>query len=198
MKDVSKKVYFARCIGPDGRDIGAYKIGCSHGHELRVKYIASCLPFSLEVEATSPGDFLLESMCHLKFRDDCLGGEYFRSTDAVVSAVRRAAETGEVFPRLKDGAYMGQFQGNGWDILDGFLRYHELAIKDACESGGMSAPYYEKALQAGTRISRKMVAAAALAALDKGHFVSWPSNAYEGCLGETYTAQRTRTKEATQ
>ena len=83
MKDISQRVYFARCIGPKGDPIGAYKVGCSYGHNDRVQQFTANLPFTAELVAVTPGSLVMEACCHLWLKPYRIAGEYFSDAQPV-------------------------------------------------------------------------------------------------------------------
>lgn len=167
MKDVSRKVYFARCIGPTGQPIGAYKIGCSYGWNDRIKTAAACLPFTLEVAAVVPGSMFMEAAVHLYLKAHRIAGEYFHANEVVEEFVARAAETGEAFNYIFDA---GSDYANE-RAADIFLRYHGVSLSEACLRAGIPLKRYEKLKNIGK--SRRLLAGAALVAAEQGKYVHW-------------------------
>lgn len=187
MIDRTQRVYFAKCIGPTGDPIGAYKIGCSYGWNFRTKQISAAMPFSLEVEATVQGGFVMETAIHLCLKEDCISGEYFHARGEVLEFVKRCATTGSPFARINDAAGTdGMPDGS----LEAFMKFHEVSLHDACSVLGVSVKDYEKKVAKGSFRSRKIVAAVALAAARRGQYVNWPSDALRGLLGEQSTLIR--------
>ena len=114
MIDRTPRVYFARCIGPTGDPIGAYKIGYSHGWNERVKQIGSGLPFTVEVDATVLGGRVMETALHLTLKEDCISGEYFHARGKVLELVERCATTGSPFARIRDAAGSEDLPDGPW------------------------------------------------------------------------------------
>lgn len=179
MSNDGRKVYFAECIGPLG-PIGAYKIGCSFGWRDRLKQIGSGLPFSLELRAAVSGDTVLEKICHIAFKDDCISGEYFRATDRVVKAAAFAAEKGRVFPLIEDLGEQTVPDG----AVPAFMGFHGVSLGEVCELLGFAESQYERRLANVKYRSRNIVAATAVIANRRGQYVRWPTDALRGLLGE--------------
>ena len=179
MKDGVKQIYMAACIGPNGERIGAYKFGCSHGWADRVKHVTVNLPFTLEVEAVAPGGYFMEHACHLYLREYRIAGEYFRDCEEVRSFIAQANRRGHAFDLIRDNgdevAFIPSFKG--------FLAYHKVLVDDACRRGGLTKSYYTNKAGEVTKPSRKLLAAAALVAIERGQFVRWPEDGRNGSLG---------------
>lgn len=176
----SRQVYFAECIGPDGKPIGAYKIGCSHGWRDRLKSAASGLPFTLELRGAASGDLVLEKICHLAFKEERISGEYFRPSERIVAAAEAAREKGRFFPLIED---LGE-----WSIPDGavqaFLKFHCVSSAEVCAILDVPESQYERRIANAKYRSRNVVAAAAVVANRRGQYVRWPTDALHGLLGE--------------
>lgn len=180
MKDVSRKVYFARCIGPRGEPMGAYKIGCSFGHNDRIKAQTVSLPFSLELVAVTPGGRVMETACHMWLRDHRIGGEYFLDSPDVQAMVDRAAETGEAFSRIHDDGSDDHHSVTQDKIVGAFMAYHKVSLVDACAYAKVPVRRFQSS---GAKKTLKLAAAAALIASNQGHNVSWPLDAFAGLEG---------------
>lgn len=182
MMDRSQKVYFARCIAPSGEPLGAYKIGCSHGWNDRIKQIVSGLPFTLEVDAVTQGGFMMERALHLYLEEYRISGEYFHARGEVLETVKRCVDTGSPFqsslikdlgPReVPDGA------------LKGFMDYHGVEVSQVCEFLGIKQKEYEKRAEKPGFRSSKVAAAVAIIAAQCGQYVEWPTDALLGLMGE--------------
>ena len=184
MIDTSRRVYFAKCIGPTGDEIGAYKIGCSYGHNYRVKALSANLPFTLEIQATVPGDLLLEAICHMKFREDRVGGEYFKYSEELHDFVKRASEKGFAFHFFEDNSSMRS--GSDQDLVAGFLSFHGVTLDEACHRAALDPKRYRAVGDGKIKRSSKMIAGAALVAMSRQQFVVWPDDGFRGCLQEKY------------
>lgn len=180
MIDRSQKVYFGRCIGPTGEPLGAYKIGCSHGWNERIKQVVSGLPFSIEVDAVTQGGFVMETALHLILKDERISGEYFYARGKVLELVNRCIETGSPFARIKDLGPRSTPDG----ALQGFLTYHGVALSEVCDFLGIKQSDYEKRAAKKAYRSTKVVAAVAIIAARRGQYVDWPTDALSGLLGE--------------
>lgn len=180
MKKGVRQVYFAECLGPNGAPIGAYKIGCSHGWEDRLKQISSGLPFTLELRAAVTGDLVMEKICHLALAEHKISGEYFHASERVVKVATYAAHHGRAFPWIED---LGES-----DTPDGavkaFMDYHGVELAEVCEILGYKISQYEKRLADSKYKNRNMVAAAAIVANRRGQYVCWPTDAMHGLLGD--------------
>lgn len=177
-QDAGQTVYFARCIGPSGAPLGAYKIGCSHGHGTRIKAVTVNLPFTLELIATTQGGLVTEAACLLHLREYRIRGEYVAENDATTFFMRRVVATGSAFHFLND---LGDFvEGDEW--LEPFLAYHGVTLAEACEVLGKSVKQYENSKTIGR--NRRLIAAAALVAMDRQQYVRWPTDVIKGLQGE--------------
>ncbi len=188
MIDRSKRVYFAKCVGPLG-PIGAYKIGCSHGWNERVKQLSANLPFTLELEASVPGGMFLEAFCHHHLKDSRIGGEYFREDERVMKVVERAAKQGCAYSYVTDSS-------SGRDIPEGalgaFLTYHGVTLQEVSLRLGIPFSRLERVTAKPRFQSRRLLAAAAFVAQSREQFVNWPEDALSGLLGEISPALRRR------
>lgn len=180
MKDTSQRVYFARCIDPDGNQMNAYKIGCSHGHNERLQQIASNVPFTLQLEAAVPGSEVLEAVCHLSLKEHRIAGEYFYANEQVCNVVRRAAEYGEAFYWIRDRGFHRTQDG----ALQAFMAYHNVSLEEVCELLGFPVSQYEKRISKPHFRSRKLVAAVAIIVSRRAQFAFWPDDALSHLLGE--------------
>jgi len=167
-------------MGPDGQPIGAYKIGCSHGWQDRLKQIGSGLPFSLELRAAVSGDLVLERICHLSFKEDCISGEYFRPSERLLRCVKTANEYGRIFTLIEDLGESTVPDG----AVQAFMDFHAVNLDEVCRVLGVPPGQYEKRVANSKYRSRNIVAAAAVVASRKGHYVRWPTDALRGLLGE--------------
>lgn len=177
-----RMVYIAECINHDGTSMGAVKIGCSYGHEDRLKQAYSGLPFTLNLLAAVQGNFVLEKFCHLVFREDRISGEYFRKSEKIMKSVSRAE---------KDGRFFYYFTDLGVDYVpDGaiqaFMDYHGVTLEEVCKVLRIPLSQNEKRLKNPRTRSRATVAAAAIVAQKDGRFVSWPEDAMRGLNGEKH------------
>lgn len=187
MKDTSFKVYFARCIGPTGDPIGAYKIGCSHGFNDRLKQITASLPFTLELVAVTTGSTMLEAVCHMSLRKYCVGGEYFRECPEVDKFVNRVAETGEAFHYIRDAGSDRHTAA----LIQPFMDYHGVTAADVGAYLKRPTSAIEK-LRTSKYKSRKIVAATALIAASREQYVKWPTDLIAALQGEEHPMLRYR------
>lgn len=176
-----RQVYFAKCIGPTGEPIGAYKIGCSYSVEERIKAVGSGLPFTAVIEAVIPGGLVMEAAIHLRFKAHKLGGEYFRADQELIDRVAHAAKHGEAFTEFHDS-------GGSDAVPDGavaaFLNYHDISVADVCERLGIPLNSYDKAITKPRFSSRRVVAAAGLVAILRKQRAHWPDDALRNLCGE--------------
>jgi hypothetical protein len=183
MIDRSRKVYFAKCIGPTGEPIGAYKVGCSHGWNDRIKQLCVNLPFTVELEALVPGSFVMEAAVHIVLKEHRISGEYFHANEAVKEVVDRAAKTGNPFARFFDA---GTDNIHG-EALTAFMKYHDITLADACALLGFPESQYEKRIAKPNFKNAKVTAAVAIAAARRGQYVHWPEDALHGMMGKRNT-----------
>lgn len=181
MIDRTKRVYFARCIGPTGEPIGAYKIGCSHGWNERVKQVASNLPFTLEVEATVQGGYVMEKVIHILLKHEKISGEYFHARGDVVSFVQTCAERGSPFWYISD---VGGSDTLPDGALHAFMRYHGVTLAEACRELGVSLSSMESRAAKKSYSASKIIAAVAIVAAHRQQYVNWPTDALLGLLGK--------------
>lgn len=180
MIDRSRRVYFAKCIGPTGEPIGAYKIGCSHGWNERVKQLAANLPFTLELEATVPGGRVMEAIVHMRLKEHRIAGEYFHDSDEVREKVEYAAKEGHAFYSIRD-------TGDAWlpdGAMNGFLAFHGVSLDEVCEKLKIRPKSFDALSKKPRYNNSRVIAAASLIAAARRHFVQWPEDALKGVLGE--------------
>lgn len=192
MRDRSQRVYFARCIGPRGDPIGAYKIGCSHGMDMRVRQLTANMPFTAELVASVPGSYVLEAICHLSLKADHIRGEYFHASERLERIVDYAAREGVAFSYINDLGTREVPDG----ALQAFMRYHDVSVEDFCEVLGGSPKQYEKQLAKPRYNPRKTVAAVAIAASRRLQYVNWPNDALLGLCGKVSPAVERRRQAA--
>ncbi|TCL70615.1 GIY-YIG nuclease family protein [Rhizobium sp. BK251] len=180
MIDRSQRVYFARCIGPTGDPIGAYKIGCSYGWNERAKQIGSGMPFTVEIEATVLGGYVMEKALHISLKEDCISGEYFHARGRVLEFVKRCATTGSPYLNIKDTAGTDTLPEGA---LQAFMTFHGVTLAEACAVLGFRESDYEKRASKKSYRSSKVVAAVAIVAARRGQYVNWPTDALRGLLG---------------
>jgi hypothetical protein len=176
----ARQVYFAECIGPTGAPMGAYKIGCSFGLEDRLYQVGATLPFTLELRAAITGDLVMEKICHLALAEHKIAGEYFHASERVLSVVKHAAKHGRAFPWIEDLGESAAPDG----AVKAFMDYHGVNLADVCGILGLKPSQYEKRLAESKYRNRNMVAATAIVANRRGHYVCWPTDALRGLLGE--------------
>lgn len=95
-------IYFLRRA--DG--VGPVKIGCSKVPMTRHEQLQAWSPEPLEVVAAVPGRFRDEQRLHRQFDTFRLHGEWFEAAPPVLSAVARAATTGELPPTPTDDKWV--------------------------------------------------------------------------------------------
>ena len=175
----AQSVYFAKCIGPNGEPLGAYKIGCSYGHNDRIKAAAHNLPFSLELITAVPGGMVLEAACHINLKAHRIGGEYFHASPAVEKFIDRAADNGTAFFFITDTGSHNIANG----AVEAFLKFHGITAKEICERLGRP-PSDAAKMEAKNFRNNKWVAAACLIAASREQFAHWPQDALNGLLGK--------------
>lgn len=175
-------VYYARCLTPWGTPMGAIKIGCSYGHELRLKAITSTQPYDLELLAAVPGEMVMEALVHLYLSKHRIRGEFFHDNAFVRRYIDLVAARGTAFYWM-DAAPMGDSLPD--EAFQAFLAYHGLTIEEVCEFLGRDPKLVAR--QKGGLTSRKIIAGAILMArgdLNRdGRMVQWPLDAIRGLLG---------------
>lgn len=167
----NSSIYFARCIGWDGTDMHAFKIGMSHVPDERTAAISSQLPFACEIVATAPGDLFVEGVVHMWLRNHKLGGEYYKAEGETLVLVEFAKRHGRLpFPITHDG--------NTYSLADvdikSFMEKHGLDFDEVERLAGVSAGYYRKLFDDGTRFNRRFLAAVAVSVMRRGFSVQWP------------------------
>lgn len=177
-----RMVYFARCLGPWGTPMGAIKVGCSYGHELRVKAISSNQPYSLELITAVPGEMLLETLVHLYLQKHRIAGEFFHENAYVTEYLEGVIERGTAFVQM-DAPPQGDYLPDG--SLDAFLKYHGLTLNRVFEFLGREPKVIA---DIGRMKNRKLIAAAMLIARweGDGRYVHWPADCVRGLLGEVH------------
>ena len=169
----STSIYFAECIAPDGKPIGAVKIGCSSNVKVRAQKLSAGQPYICNVLASCPGGFLEEAFLHEWLRTDRIDGEFFRDT----AEVRRLAASTRETQRFPLPVVVGSVPLR-WIDQSGvfnFLVAHDLPLEQAAELTGRDPVFFE----AGSRQKvpqRRFVAALAVAAVRKGDTVDWSAD----------------------
>lgn len=183
MTPQGQEIYMAACIGPNGDRMGAYKFGCSAGWSDRVKAVTANLPFTLEVEAVVPGGLFIEYACHLHLRDYRIAREYFRDCEEVRAFIAAAARRGHAFESIRE---YDDIDVSFVECVAGFMSHHGISIDDACRRGGLTKTYYANKAGDLVKPSRKLLAAAALVAAERGHSVRWPGDGARGLKKQKY------------
>lgn len=80
-----RRIYFIKPIGMDG----PIKIGCSSVPEQRLIALSVWSPYPLEVIATAPGTFKLETKLHESFADAHSHREWFRAIPRLLDALEK-------------------------------------------------------------------------------------------------------------
>lgn len=182
MKDIAQRVYFAKAICPNGEPMGAYKIGCSHGFNDRIKQLSATLPFSLEVVATVPGGIITEAAVHLFLKEHRIAGEYFHANAVVEEFVAKAERRGSAFYHFQEGAALRGHSGIVPEASVAFMRYHGLSEDEIRKRIGTSSTVYQK--QRAQRFgNRKWIAAMAVILCERGQFCTWPHDVLESMAG---------------
>lgn len=179
-----REVYFARCLTPFGTPLGAIKIGCSYGHETRLRAIASNQPYSLEILGTVPGDMITEAMVHLYLRRHRISGEFFYENLVVMGFINEAID--------RDRAFYFIHEGGGDNLPDealaAFMDYHGLTLEAICEYLERPPAFYRGKLNGNK--SRRLLAAALIVAQRAdgrgGRYVNWPIDCIYGLLGQRH------------
>jgi hypothetical protein len=184
-----QEVYFARCMTPFGTPMGAIKVGCSHGHELRLRAIGSNQPYNLNLIGTVPGGWITEAMVHLYLRRHRVAGEFFFDNQYVVSFVEAALSRDRAFHFIEDA---GSGDNLPAEAFAAFMDYHGLTIELVCEYLERDpSPYVGKV--SGLK-NRKLIAGALIAAQRAdgpcGRYVHWPRDCIFGLLGQRHPNAR--------
>jgi hypothetical protein len=186
---IDRRVYFARCIGPWGTPLGAIKVGCSHVPESRLKSVATCQPYTIEVLAIVPGGFVMEAVVHQYLRKHRISGEFFHENAFVAGYVDAVAHRGAAFEDIEADP-QGDVVPTG--AFDGFLKYHGLTIEQVSE-------YLGRQRVVANTASNKVIAGALLLAnrsSSYGRSVQWPADCLRGLLGEVHGHIRPRIEVA--
>lgn len=183
MIDKCRMVYYADCIGPTGESIGAYKIGCSYGFNNRVKQLASNLPFSLDVVAAVPGGLITEAAVHLFLKQDKIGGEYFRKSEAVCEYVDAVTKRGTAFWHFEEGATLRGDDKVEAPIVRAFMDYHGISDDEVVERLGLAKSIYAKSHKQRFG-NRKWIAAIAVILCERKQYCTWPHDALAGVVGK--------------
>jgi hypothetical protein len=182
-----RTVYFARCLSPWGTPMGAVKIGCSYGHELRLKAVAANQPFTMELLTTVPGEMQMEATVHLHLRKHRISGEFFHENAYVMAYIERVKERGSAFAHI-EAPSQGDSVPEG--ALEGFLKFHALPVGRIFDFLGHPP---QRGFKIGNTTNRKVVAAALLVAGSEGQYgrnVQWPADCLRGLLGEVHCQVR--------
>jgi hypothetical protein len=179
-----RTVYFARCLTPFGTPMGAIKIGCSYGHEDRLRAVAANQPYSLQLIGAVPGEYVTEAMVHLYLKRHRISGEFFHENRYVMKFVESAVERGTAFQFIND---VGAGDNLPDEALNAFMEYHGLTLEMVCE-------YLERdpAIYRGKAPpkNRKLLAAALIMAQRAdgpgGRYVYWPADVVHGLLGHRH------------
>jgi len=180
-----RNVYFARCLTPFGTPLGAIKIGCSYGHELRLKNIASNQPYSLELIGVVPGQMITEAMCHIYLKRHRIAGEFFYENPVVMSFVDSAVERGRAFFFIDEAGTSDYLPS---PALEAFMNYHGITVDDVCAFLERDPAAYRGKLN--ELKNRRFIAAALIVAQRAdgpgGRFVSWPNDCVLGLIGQQH------------
>lgn len=180
-----RQVYFARCIGPHKTPMGAIKIGCSYGHELRLQSIARNQPFTLELITAVPGEMVTEAMVHLYLSRHRIDGEFFHENQVVMRYVEQVAARGAAFHYIEDAGNADHLPAKA---LEAFMRYHGISLDEVARYLQRDLKHLVGKLE-GVR-NRNIVAATAILAQTDGRYVSWPRDCIFGLLGEVHPSIR--------
>lgn len=185
-----RHVYFARCLTPFCAPIGAIKVGCSYGHDLRLKSIVSSQPYKLELIGVVPGEMITEAMVHLYLRKHRIAGEFFHENPVVTEFVTDAIERGSAFHFIDETGAGDNLPGGS---LSAFMSYHGITIEEVCEYLGRDPkPFVGKV---GTIQNHKIIAGALIVAQRAdgrdGRFVAWPADCIRGLLGQRHFNAKT-------
>ena len=164
-------IYFADCKGPKGDPLGAIKIGYSSTPDIRCRRMLGSYPFQLNMIGQVPGGFLTEKMCHLELQKHRINLEFFHSEKDVTEFVENALRRGKAFDKFEDKSSRMEIEPN--DILN-FLSEYKITIERVCQRLGVRPDYFSRNLQNSMYKNNRLVAAAALEALNDGYTVEWP------------------------
>lgn len=164
-------IYFARTVNWNGVDLRAIKIGLASDPRHRVRQIGAQLPFSCELLAYAPGDYVMEAFIHMWFRKQSLCGEFFRETDELLSLIDTVKITGSI-------PYNVQEDGNvDWRTLSAraFMDRHGLTSKDVENETGLTAGYFDRCVEK-VGANRRTIAALSVVAVRRAIKVHWPQD----------------------
>lgn len=168
----NSEVYFARCVGWNGADLGAIKIGVAFEPASRVLSVCSQLPFECELVTSVPGDLFVEFFVHMWLRQQRLGGEYFKAEGETLRVMEHAKQHGALpFPLFETTA--GNWSFAGLDVK-GFMDRHGISFKEVERLSGISPNHYSKVFERTGTLNRRGFAALAVAAVKRGLSVHWP------------------------
>lgn len=185
---MSRVIYAAACLGPDGMPIGAYKFGCTTNVPSRLKSVSQTLPFSLDLAATMPGGFFLEACTHLHLRQHAIRGEYFRMSAETDGFVRRMGTGRGAFYYISDdGTDISLPANQRVAIQAAFMEFHGVTIAEGRAFLGLAKREVEAR---PAYYTTRLMAATALIASNRGYFVRWPHDALSALVGVTHYSVR--------
>lgn len=164
-------IYFARTVNWNGVDLKAVKIGLASDPHHRVKQVGAQAPFSCELVAYAPGDYVMETFIHMWFRKQCLRGEFFRESDELSELISTVKRTGEI-------PYKVDREGDvDWRELSAraFMERHRLTSKDVERETGVAAGYFDRCIEK-VGANRRTIAALSVVAVRRSLKVHWPQD----------------------
>lgn len=172
-------IYFAACITPGGTLLGAIKVGCAANPAKRAMQLSSGQPYTCDVLATCPGGFLEEAVLHEWLLSESISGEFFRDGPKVRALITSVRET-SCFPlplaHAPNVRLVTWFDKLG---IAHFMDAHGLTHREAAKLTGRRLTFFQ-AGEAAKKPPRRYVAALAVAAIRKGHSVSWEADFLAG------------------
>lgn len=166
-------LYFAACIGPDGADLGAIKIGCSGDVKRRTDRLSAGQPYTCKLLACCPGAFLEEAVIHEWLHADQISGEFFHDGPAVQLLISRTRETSRMPLAVHSGSVPLRWIDQSG--VANFIAAHGLTLSEAAALTGRRLDFFEAGVRQKTP-PRRVVAALAVAAIRKGGTVDWTTD----------------------
>ena len=165
-------VYFARCTTFDGVDMHAIKIGCSLTVSRRLKAVAMLQPYDCQLLATFDGGLFHEGLMHLWLHKHRIGGEFFRDDPEVIEVIDHVNRTGHAPFQFREGPFR-------WITMDdfrAFIEAYEITAADIAAVTGRKAKTYEIHIKTQEKASHRLVGAAMVVAMRRGHSITYPNS----------------------
>lgn len=168
------EVYFARCVAPNGADMGAIKIGCSHRLDSRITQLSAGEPFRCELLTKFQGTSFSEAAIHFLLRAHKIRGEYFHAEPPVMEMVNRVKRTGVNPLPIKERGEKAPYVWMKMPQVVSFMERHDISAADVADVTGAREKTYANHITKNPIPNRRFVAALTVAAIERGHEVEWP------------------------